>query len=80
MPPGWIVFAVRNICYGLNGKEAMLAHCWGKQARNQEVAGGLTKPTWCRFLPHEYVESGNIHAPGLIGHHSGTEGLMKMLE
>ena len=26
-----------------------------QQARNQEVAGGSTTPTWCRFLPHEYV-------------------------
>ena len=50
----WICF-VRNICYGLNGKEAMLAHCRGKQALKQEVAGGSTTPTWCRFSPNKYV-------------------------
>ena len=32
-----------------------MAHCRGKQARNQEAAGGSTTPTWCRFSPHEYV-------------------------
>ena len=28
----------------------MLAHCRGKQARNHEVAGGLTTPPWCLFV------------------------------
>ena len=35
-----------NISYRLNGKEVMLAHCGGKQAHYQEVAGGLTLSTW----------------------------------
>ena len=50
----WIncICCARNICYGLNGKEAMLAHCQGKQARNQEVTGGWTTSNWCRCSPH----------------------------
>ena len=39
--------------------------CWhtvgGKQARNQEAAGCSTTPTWCIFLPHEYVAIKGIH-------------------
>ena len=58
------ICCARNICYGLNGKEDMLARCRGKQSCNQEVAGGLTTPAWCRF---SHV-CGDIHAPGLIGH------------
>ena len=49
------ICCARNICYRLNGKETMLARCQGKQAHNQEVTGGLTTLTWCRFSPHEYV-------------------------
>ena len=29
----------------------VLAHCGGKQARDQKAAGGLTTFTWCRFSP-----------------------------
>ena len=29
----------------------ILAHCGGKQDREQKAAGGLTKPTWCRPPP-----------------------------
>ena len=39
----------------------MLAHCQGKQARDQEVAWDLTTP----MSPQVY---GNKHAPGLIGY------------
>ena len=57
-PPPYImpwmdrICCTRNICYGLNGKKVILAHCRGKQARDQEVPGGLTTSTWCRFSPH----------------------------
>ena len=48
------ICCVRNICYGLNGKEAMLAHCRGKQACNHEVAGGSTTPMMVQiFTPWE---------------------------
>ena len=50
----WMDYAccARNICCGLDGKEVMLAHCGGKQARDQKAARGLTTSTSCRFSPH----------------------------
>ena len=46
------ICCARNICYGLNEKEVMLAHCWGKQDRNHEVAAGSTTSMRCKFSPH----------------------------
>ena len=41
----------RNIRNRLKGREVMLAHCGGKQVRDQKAAGGLTTSMWCRFHP-----------------------------
>ena len=43
----------------------MLAHCEGKQDRDQKAAGGLTTPTKCSQAPGV---CGDIHVPELIGH------------
>ena len=52
MPWTGCACCARNICNGLDGKEVMLAHCGGKQARDQKAARGLTISMWCRFSPH----------------------------
>ena len=42
----------RNICNGFDGREVVLTHCGGKQARDQKAVGDLTSSTWCKCSPH----------------------------